>query len=204
MTGIKLSGEKKLMLFAGRGHPELAAEVGLENGGWATIVTPRAAIEARVLVTERVTPLTIAGRTVHQIGLPYHWGVGGEQAVVSGDSANDLLGVVMDPNVLIQESKVGSCAIVAGRRPRGRARLELVAEYRRRAGVTVDTGMRPIDVERGEHAMRQDHCCLAAGLEAGEDVQQEGVIAVFLGRYAPVEAIEWIVLGIEPAGPVLV
>jgi formate dehydrogenase major subunit len=136
--------------------PELAAEVGIEPYGWATLISPRAAIEAKCLVTDRMRPLVVNGRTVHQIGLPYHWGVGGEQAVVSGDSANDLLGVVMDPNVLIQESKVGSCAIVAGRRPRGRARLELVAEYRRRAGVTVDTGMRPIDVERGEHAMRQD------------------------------------------------
>ena len=34
--------------------PELAAERGLEHGGWATIVTARAAIEARVLVTERL------------------------------------------------------------------------------------------------------------------------------------------------------
>src|SRR5262249_20647654 len=42
-------------------HPELAALRGLEHGGWATIVTTRAAIEARVLVTERVKPLTIEG-----------------------------------------------------------------------------------------------------------------------------------------------
>ena len=125
--------------------PELAAEVGLEPYGWATLISPRAAIEARVLVTDRVRPLRINGRTVHQIGLPYHWGVGGEQAVVSGDSANDLLGVVMDPNVLIQESKAGSCAILPGRRPRGEALLQLVADYQRRAGVTVETGMRHAD-----------------------------------------------------------
>ena len=31
--------------------PELAAERGLVNDGWATIVSPRAAIEAKVLVT---------------------------------------------------------------------------------------------------------------------------------------------------------
>ena len=54
----------------------------------------------------------IGGRTIHQVGLPYHWGVGGD-AVVSGDAANDLLGVALDPNVQIQESKVGSCDIVA-------------------------------------------------------------------------------------------
>ncbi|MDQ1750397.1 MAG: formate dehydrogenase major subunit [Pseudonocardiales bacterium] len=119
--------------------PALAAERGLTHLGWATIVTARAAIEARVMVTERVVPLAVGGRTVHQVGLPYHWGVG-EDAVVTGDSANDLFGVVLDPNVHIQESKVASCDIRPGRRPTGPALLEYVAEYRRRAGITVETG----------------------------------------------------------------
>jgi formate dehydrogenase major subunit len=119
--------------------PALAAERGLENGGWATIVTARTAIEARVLVTDRVTPLQVGGRTVHQVGLPYHWGVG-SAALVSGDSANDLLGVVLDPNVHIQESKVSSCDVVPGRRPRGQDLLRLVEDYRSRAGITVETG----------------------------------------------------------------
>lgn len=117
---------------------ELAAERGLTNEGWATIVSPRGAIEARVLVTDRMMPLTINGRQVHQIGLPYHWGVGSD-AVVSGDAANDLIGVTLDPNVQIQESKVGSCDVVAGRRPQGRALLDLVRAYQERAGVTVET-----------------------------------------------------------------
>ncbi len=119
--------------------PELAAERGLENGGWATLVSARTAIEARVLVTERMTPMTIGGRTIHQIGLPYHWGVGSE-ALVTGDAANDLLGVALDPNVQIQESKVGSCDIKPGRRPRGEELLRLVAEYQSRSGTTVMTG----------------------------------------------------------------
>ncbi|MGW6036787.1 molybdopterin dinucleotide binding domain-containing protein, partial [Gordonia terrae] len=118
--------------------PELAAERGLTNEGWATIVSPRGAIEARVLVTDRMMPLTINGRQVHQVGLPYHWGVGSD-AVVSGDAANDLIGVTLDPNVQIQESKVGSCDVVAGRRPQGRALLDLVRTYQERAGVTVET-----------------------------------------------------------------
>lgn len=120
--------------------PALARLRGLVNGGWATIVSPRAAIEARVLVTERLTPLAIEGRTVHQIGLPYHWGVGGTGAVVAGDSANDLLGVTLDPNVAIQESKVASCDIVAGRRPRGEGLTALVRDYQARAGLTAATG----------------------------------------------------------------
>jgi formate dehydrogenase major subunit len=118
--------------------PELAAERGLEPYGWATIISPRAAIEARVLVTERLTPLVIGGHTVHQIGLPYHWGVGGD-AVVSGDAANDLLGVTLDPNERIQESKVGSCDIRPGRRPQGEEVLRLIAEYQSRSGATIET-----------------------------------------------------------------
>lgn len=119
--------------------PELAAERGLTPYGWATIVSPRAAIEARVLVTRRVTPLVVNGHTVHQIGLPYHWGVGGD-AVVSGDAANDLLGVTLDPNVQIQESKAGSCDIRPGRRPQGAELLRLVADYQSRSGATAETG----------------------------------------------------------------
>jgi formate dehydrogenase major subunit len=106
----------------------LAAERGLRNGGWATIITARTAIEARVLVTERIPPLRVMGRTVHQVGLPYHWGGRG---LSTGDAANDLLGVVLDPNVFIQESKTATCDIRPGRRPRGVALREMVAEHRR-------------------------------------------------------------------------
>ena len=42
--------------------------------------------------------------------------------------------------MLIQESKAGSCDIRAGRRPRGRALLDLVASYQQRAGVDEATG----------------------------------------------------------------
>jgi formate dehydrogenase major subunit len=93
--------------------PQLAAEVGLLNGGWATITTARATIEARVLVTARVQPLRIRGRWIHQIGLPYHWGRNG---LVTGDSANELISFVADPNVSIQESKAFTGNIAPGRK----------------------------------------------------------------------------------------
>ncbi len=112
--------------------PELAAERGLTHLGWAHIVTARAAIEAKVLVTSRLTPLRIEGRTIHQLWLPYHWG---SEGLVTGDSANDLIGITLDPNVLIQESKVGTCDIQPGRRPIGKALLAYVEGYRRRAGL---------------------------------------------------------------------
>jgi formate dehydrogenase major subunit len=113
--------------------PELARERGLEHGEYATVVTARAAVEARVLVSERVRPLTLAGgQVVHQIGIPYHWG---ERGISTGDSANDLLGVHMDANTHIQESKAATCDIQPGRRPRGPELVAYLEEYRRRAGV---------------------------------------------------------------------
>ena len=117
--------------------PALAAERHLLNVGWATIVTARGAIEARVLVTDRVAPLAVAGRTVHQVGLPYHWGYAGYS---TGDSANELAHLALDPNVHIQEVKAFACDIRPGRRPQGAARDELVAGYRARAGITDRTG----------------------------------------------------------------
>jgi formate dehydrogenase major subunit len=96
--------------------PALAAERGLEHGGWATIFTARAAIEARVLVTDRMVPLQIAGRELHQVGLPYHWG---QRGIATGDSANDLFPLALDPNVHIQEVKAATCDVRRGRRTRG-------------------------------------------------------------------------------------
>jgi formate dehydrogenase major subunit len=115
--------------------PALAAERGLEHLGWATIVSARTAIEARVMVTDRITPLRVRGRTIHQVGLPYHWGTNG---LSTGDAANDLLSMVLDANVHIQEAKAATCDIQPGRRPRGPALLELVETYRNRADAEVD------------------------------------------------------------------
>jgi formate dehydrogenase major subunit len=78
--------------------------------------------------------------------MPYHFGHAG---LVDGDVVNDLLGVVLDPNVFIQESKVTTCDVRPGRRPRGPALLEYVAGYRRRAGVTQETGTR-VDTTRAD------------------------------------------------------
>jgi formate dehydrogenase major subunit len=112
-------------------HPDLAREVGLEHGGWATIYTSRSAIEARVLVTARMRPARMRdGRIVHQVGLPYHWGGRG---LVTGDSANDLAHMALDPNVHIQEVKAFTCGIRPGRRPRGAELPQFVAELREQA-----------------------------------------------------------------------
>jgi formate dehydrogenase major subunit len=120
--------------------PELAAERGLRHGDWATLISARGAVEARVMVTERMAPLKVDGRTLHQIGLPYHWGPNG---YARGDSMNELSSMSLDPNSHIQEVKALTVDIRPGRRPRGAARQALVRSYRERAGITAQTGMQP-------------------------------------------------------------
>jgi formate dehydrogenase major subunit len=115
--------------------PQLASERRLEHGDWATIVTARSAIEARVLVTDRMRPLRVEDRTIHQVGVPYHWG---RKGISAGDTVNDLFPLALDPNVHIQEVKAATCDVLPGRRPRGRALLDLVEDYRQRAGVVME------------------------------------------------------------------
>jgi formate dehydrogenase major subunit len=95
--------------------PVLARDRGIEDGGWMTIVTERAEIEARARVTKRIRPLRVDGRPVHQVALPWHWGYG---TPVTGDATNDLGALSGDPNVFIQESKAFTCDVRAGRRSR--------------------------------------------------------------------------------------
>jgi len=96
--------------------PVLARERGIEDGSWMTIASPRGEIEARAKVTDRIRPLRLGERIVHQVGLPWHWGFGGPHP---GDSANDLDMLAGDPNVSIQESKAFVCQVRAGRRATG-------------------------------------------------------------------------------------
>jgi len=106
--------------------PELAGHLGLHHRGWATIATPRALIEARVMVTPRMRPLRVDGRVIHQVGLPYHWGYKGN---VHGDIVNDLLVISEEPNVRIMETKALLCNISPGRRERGSKTLEQHKTY---------------------------------------------------------------------------
>jgi formate dehydrogenase major subunit len=92
--------------------PELAAERGIEHGGWMVVATRRGAIEARAMVTRRIRPLTVDGRALHQIGLPFHWGFAGETV---GCVANDLTSIALDPNVSIHEAKAFTCDVWPGR-----------------------------------------------------------------------------------------
>src|SRR5208282_3688347 len=92
--------------------PELAGERGIEHRGWLIVATPRGEIEARAMVTRRIRPLTVAGRVIHQIGLPIHWGYAGETV---GAIANDLTALVTDSNVSMHEAKAFTCNVRSGR-----------------------------------------------------------------------------------------
>ncbi len=92
--------------------PELAAERGISHTGWMVVSTPRGEIEARAMVTRRIKPLIVAGRTTHQIGLPIHWGYAGETV---GAIANDLVSLILDRNVSMHEAKAFTCEVRAGR-----------------------------------------------------------------------------------------
>ena len=56
--------------------PELAGE-GIANTEVVRVITPRAEITAKALVTRRMRPMTVAGKTIHHVGLPWHWGYQG-------------------------------------------------------------------------------------------------------------------------------
>jgi formate dehydrogenase major subunit len=86
--------------------PELAREKSIQNMDWIIVSSARAEIECRALVTDRMQPLTLDGRTVHIVGLPIHWGYKG---LVKGAIANDLVPLSEEPNVYIQEDKAFTC-----------------------------------------------------------------------------------------------
>jgi hypothetical protein len=65
-------------------------------------------------------PFTIDGKTVHQVGLPWHWGY---QGLARGDVSNDISALVADPNVSIHEGKVFSCNVRPGQRSAPAAEL---------------------------------------------------------------------------------
>jgi formate dehydrogenase major subunit len=92
--------------------PQLAAERGIGHGDWAVVTSPRGEIEARAMVTPRLHSLSIHGQTVHQIGVPIHFGYSGE---VTGSQANELIPVITDPNVSMHEGKSFMCQVRKGR-----------------------------------------------------------------------------------------
>ena len=93
--------------------PELAAQLGIGHLEWAVLSTLRGEIEARAMVTERMQPFHLDGRTVHQVGMPW---VYGWEGYARGDIANVLLAITGDANTSIHSTKAVTCALRPGRR----------------------------------------------------------------------------------------
>jgi formate dehydrogenase major subunit len=96
---------------------ELAAEKGIKNGDIVLLISPRGHAEGMAMVTARLKPFLIDGKTVHEVALPWHFGWVTTQAraygskekkpevFTFGNSANRLTPYIGDPNTMIPESK---------------------------------------------------------------------------------------------------
>ncbi len=93
--------ETEPQLYVEMSH-ELAREKGIKNGDGVVVESPRGAVEAIAMVTIRIRPFEVMGRTVHLIGMPfaYGWTTPG-----CGDSTNRLTIGACDPNTTIPELK---------------------------------------------------------------------------------------------------
>lgn len=81
---------------------ELAKEKGIGNGDMVEVASARGAIDAVAIVTRRLKPFQVGGRTVHEVGLP--WCFGWFTPGV-GDAANLLTPTAGDANTMIPETK---------------------------------------------------------------------------------------------------
>ncbi len=87
---------------------ELAREKAIENGDRVIVESARGKVTAVAVVTKRFQPFQIDGKTIHQIGLPWHWGYA---ALSKGDITNVLTPHVGDANTTIPEYKAFLCDI---------------------------------------------------------------------------------------------
>ena len=136
--------------------PELAGEKGIANTEVVRVITPRAEITAKALVTRRMRPMTVAGKTIHHVGLPWHWGY---QGLVTGSVTNDLSLMVGDPNVSIHESKAFVCNVEKGH-PEGHGSSKRSRNWKNLRLPTRDERLRPVTLSAG--ARRQMDSLLAS------------------------------------------
>ncbi len=78
---------------------ELAKEKGIKGGDIVKIETPRATVKAFAMVTKRIKPLKVAGKTVYTVGLPIHGGIQGYVAKLLQNNAKASIANLISPNV---------------------------------------------------------------------------------------------------------
>jgi len=96
--------------------PELANQLGIQHGDHITVVSLRGGIEVRAMVSRRIRPLHLNGKTVHQVFMPFHFGAAGP---FPGGSVNDLMELCAEPNISIHEGKTCLCNLIPERMPPG-------------------------------------------------------------------------------------
>ena len=82
---------------------ELAKEKGIKAGDRVKVWSNRGFIKTVAVVTKRIKPLQVNGKTVHHVGIPIHWGFKG--LAKCGYLANTLTPFVGDANTQTPEFK---------------------------------------------------------------------------------------------------
>ena len=82
---------------------ELAREKGIKPGGWVKVSSHRGSVKGKAVVTKRLKPLQVAGKTVHSIGMPLNFGFIGEAKKAT--PINTLTPPVGDANAQTPEYK---------------------------------------------------------------------------------------------------
>lgn len=81
----------------------LAKELGIETGQKVKVSSKRGFVKAAAVVTKRIKPMQIDGKTIHHVGIPIHWGFASTGR--KGYLANNLTASVGDGNSMTPESK---------------------------------------------------------------------------------------------------
>ena len=106
-TGVMTRWQPWLLEAEPQLFVEMSQELGkikeIKNGEKVIVESARGKVEAVAVVTIRLRPFTIQGNTVHQVGLPWHYGW--VYPKDGGDSANLLTPSAGDPNTRIPETK---------------------------------------------------------------------------------------------------
>lgn len=82
---------------------ELAKAKGIKHGSWVKVSSNRGSVKGKAVVTKRVKPFKVDGKTVHQVGMPIHFGFVGEARKAS--PVNTLTPFVGDANSQTPEFK---------------------------------------------------------------------------------------------------
>jgi formate dehydrogenase-N alpha subunit len=82
---------------------ELAREKSIKPGGWVRVWSHRGAVKGKAVVTKRLKPMKIDGKTVHTVGMPLNFGFIGEAKKAS--PINTLTPPVGDANSQTPEFK---------------------------------------------------------------------------------------------------